>query len=266
MSATGLLITSRLGVRFRNRPLATRDDLDRRIEILRRTSLRTLNELAAIQPAWIIQTDESHVEYLRSVFSDPSRMPLERGIVPQVVGRAGSRLVASDLAALRLPWARFLCLRLDSDDHYLSRELLASTKHWTNLPVGTVVEFPRGYLIDIRSNDVIRHSYLEIVGPFYGILTNPDNPIAAIGDHTVATAGRDRVLVTRRTWVQTVHGGNFLTTLKRQTAIGLLQRVRRRFIRGFARRPMACLAMSPLDLMRPSAATLERVRQAVKEI
>lgn len=265
MSAAGLLITSRLGCRFQNRPLATRDELDQRIAILRRTSLRTLNELAEIRPVWVIQSDESHVAYLRSVLTDRRRIPLASNIDLQFVGRVGGVPSTSDLAALRLPWSRFLCLRLDSDDHYLSPELLASVERWAHLPVGTVVEFPRGYLIDTNTEEVIHHSYLEIVGPFYGILTNQDNPIAAIGDHAVATEGLDRVLITRRTWVQTVHGGNFLTTLQRQTAMGLLRRIRRQFMRRFARRPMACLAMSPLDLMRPSAATVERIRQIVQE-
>lgn len=236
----GLVITTRLGFRLNNRPLMTHEDLERGIALLKRTSMRTIIRISDQAPVWILQTDPAHVDYLVSV-SRTWPVPVS------VVGRSGPRFEPGAFSGLTLPSGKFLCLRLDSDDFFFPDALRRTLSKYRQLPLGTLVDFPRGYQIELASHQVHFFSY-AMQGPLYGIVTDRSDPLPAIGNHIYARRGRAAVAYLPRSWIQTVHGRN-TEQVFRQNFMRRALSMGRQFRRFWRTRPVPELALLTMDLL-----------------
>jgi hypothetical protein len=254
----GILLTTRLGFRFTNRPLATEAELDIRIEILRRTALRSVTSVAALRPTWVLQTDPSLAAYLRRRVGDGSfEVPDGCGI--HVVARSGTEFDQADIEPLRDIQGCFLCTRLDSDDYYIP-DVLERTLERSDLRQGLLVDFPRGYLASVKKGLVRRHSYIS-QGPFYGIMTDSSDPLPAIGHHEHARAKRRAVSVSERAWIQTVHDGNYVTDFDNASLVLRLRKMRREYVRAKGIRSLRESSARLLDLVPLGKADEARIAQ-----
>lgn len=242
-----LVVTTRLGVKFANRPLLDPAALEGRIELLRHTSARCLAQLAPIKPTWVLQTHPEHVDQLESALRRGKVISKPDGVTVQVIARSEDGFHPMALERLDVP-DRFLCLRLDSDDYYFPRSLAKALDRFSAEPAGTLVDFPRGFLVELASGQAKRFGY-PVQGPFYGVVATPDDPLPAVGTHGRARDGRRCVELLERSWIQTVNDSNDSTRYGRagrvHEARGMIGQMRR--ARGH--RPLHQLALRPLDLL-----------------
>lgn len=242
-----LVVTTRLGVRFEGRPLMSPKQVVDRFELLMKTSALTMDSLVDIDPIWLIQTAPEHVDLVTNTF-DNSLKELCNNVQVRVVSRGQDGANANRaLEGIDLP-SRFLCLRLDSDDHYFRGPLLRALTRFEDRPAGTVIDFPRGFLLDLASGRSRRKSY-SMQGPFFGVITTPDDPMAANGHHGRARLGRDCVEQLSRAWVQTVHSGNIVTQFGASSRRAELRRMLKQMKRARGSRPNSQILVRPLDLV-----------------
>ncbi len=253
-----VLITTRLGVRFPGREPMAESAVRERFELLRRTSARSLAAIADLKPWWVIQTSELHAETVRTLFcslSIPASVNLHIAVRPEAETTRWSHPNLPD---------RFLCLRLDSDDLLLRDRLVQALTGFTGCGVGTLVDFPRGFLFDMASQRIRRMSY-PVQGPFYGIVTTPDNAIAAVGTHGKARAGRNCVEQFERSWVQTVHSGNDSTRFASRYSRAQFGAVRGRLRRARGTRPAWQIAAYPADYLPIPRRRADALRSLIAE-
>ncbi len=255
-----LVITSRLGVRFADRPLLSTAEVEQRIELLRRTSARSLLALAPLRPLWVIQTDPAHLETVQTGLQEtPSLRAIRRRI--HVVTREDGEPSSAQLATIAFP-PRFLCLRLDADDYYLPDPLRRALARFADQPAGSLIDFPRGYLVDLEATRARRLTY-SVQGPFYGVVTTPDDPIAAIGHHGRARVGRQCHEQLDRAWVQTVHHDNIFTQYRRHSTVRELRSMLKQMRRARGTRALAQILIRPYDLAPLRTATQRRLHDLV---
>lgn len=258
----GLLVTTRLGVHFQalGRPLDTASDVDRRIELLRRTSMRSMIQLSAARPTWVLQTDPTHLSHVRSKVEDGTiSVPAE--VAVHVVPREDSKIAPEHLEALQVSQSSFLSLRLDSDDYYFREPLLEVLRDHSGRDIGTLVDFRRGYFADLENGSMQRHSYLQ-QGPFYGVIANADNPIPTIESHVTAREGRSWISVGRAAWIQTIHGHNDSSSMNQGSFVRRAREIRRDMLRSRHGRPLREVGTRAFDLVpvpRPSSRRLLEV-------
>lgn len=262
MNRLGLVITTRLGFRFSGRDLMTPAQVDERIQLLQHTSMRSIAALAEFEPTWVLQTDpdlESHVQ--RRI--DDESIAVPPGCRVHLVTRRGADFGAAGLGSLRDLPDRFLCARLDSDDYYLP-EAIEWALDQTQLEVSTLVDFHRGYLVDLSRGDVEHHSYVS-QGPFYGIVANRWDPLPSIGHHESARDGRRSVSVNQRAWLQTVHSSNVMTTFVDESLTQRMRSMRREIIRNGGTRPRHESLARFRDLLPPPRRTKQRLARTVEK-
>ncbi len=229
MSRRDLLVVTRLGLRFGDRPTESPDLFARRLDLLRETSAAFVSACAGCV-GWIIETD--------SAWFDTVVDAVESGLVPlppsgrTVVSRRGSAHEDGDLARLGLDGRRLLTLRLDSDDRYLHRSVADALRLADELPDGVLVDFPHGYRATWPDRRVRKDSYV-MQGPFFGVtMTGVDlDPLHR--PHATARLGRPSSSVPGRAWLQHVHTDNIHTEFARRSRFTQLRQLRR----DWSRRP-----------------------------
>lgn len=257
-----LVVTTRLGVQFQGRSLMGPDQVLERFRLLKQTSAPSLSALVDVKPSWLVQTAPEHLDLVREAFTEElpnlmSRLPVH------VVSREQDGATPAELTVeLDLP-SRFLCLRLDSDDHYLREPLMQALARFENRPVGTLIDFPRGFLCDLDSGRARRKSY-SVQGPFFGVITTPDDPMAANGHHGRARLGRDCVEQLSRAWVQTVHGNNAFTVFGGADRRAELRSMLKQMRRARRSRSYSQILGRPLDLV-PLSAQKQKLLHGVIE-
>lgn len=262
MDRLGLVITTRLGFRFSGRDLLTPAQVDERIQILQHTSMRSIAALAEFDPTWVLQTDPDLEGHVQQRIDDGS-ITAPTGCRMHLVTRRGAEFSSSAIDELGDLPDHFLCARLDSDDYYLP-EAVGWALRQTHLRVSTLVDFHRGYLVDLAQGDVQHHSYVS-QGPFYGIVTDRSDPLPSIGHHESARKGHEWVSVEQRSWLQTVHSSNVMTTFASDSFTQRVRSMRREVIRNGATRPRRQSFSRFRDLVPPPRRTRERLAKMVEE-
>lgn len=238
-------MTTRLGVRMGDRPLMTAQEVERGFDVLRSTSARSVLALEEITLSWIIQTDREHVDHVRGLCRTGLELPST--VALHVVGRSNGGFEDHAFDGVALP-DRYLCLRLDSDDYYFAAPIAAALRRFAPMPEGTLVDFPRGYLLEHRTGRARRMTY-SVQGPFYGIITSPDDPIAARGHHGRAREGRTCVEQLSRSWIQSVHGGNSVTEYRPLRRGREIKSLVKQMQRARGDRPLPQILVRPFDLV-----------------
>lgn len=247
-----LVVTSRLGVRLGGRPLVSTKHVEKRFSVLEYTSARSLAALAHLKPVWIIQTEREHVELIQELLATTKTIP--SAVPVHVAGRLGRGFSDDEFASVDLP-DQFLCLRLDSDDYYLPEPLEGALHRFADAKQGTLIDFPRGHLLDMATGRSRRKTY-STQGPFYGIVTSPHDPIAARGHHGRARIGRVCLEHLQRSWIQCIHDENDSTTFTgKPTRRDELRAMIREARRAHGQRPLSQLLARPLDAIPLSGRT-----------
>lgn len=256
-----LVLTSRLGVRFSDRPPMSTNDVEQRLALMRRTSARSFLALSIVRPRWVIQTDPAHVATIEAVLQATVEL---HDLLPRihVVAREAGAISAERLAAIDFS-ERFLCLRLDSDDYYFESPLRQALERFRDEAVGTLIDFPRGFLVDLSQRRARRLTY-SVQGPFYGVIATPDDPIAAVGHHGGAREGRVCREQLRRSWAQTVHSDNIFTLYRRHGTTRELKSMVKQVRKAHGSRPSGQLVVRPFDLVPLRSATQQRLHDLVR--
>lgn len=250
-----LVVVTRLGVRFGDRPLESEEVFGRRLQILRLASSRFVAGTPTIA-GWIIETDPHWWSRLRALAAAgelgvPSATPL-------AISRRGSVDEADDLRLVGLGSERLLILRLDSDDVYLVGAVEAALKISSGLADGVLLDFPHGMLLEPSSGRTRRMSYV-MQGPFFGATSTGVDLSAIHGEHVEARARASAtVVVPGQSWVQTVHGSNIATGFDSVPRVRGFRQLRRAWAK---RAPGRSLSELPQFIV--NAAVHRRVDSAV---
>jgi len=104
----------------------------------------------------------------------------------------------------------YLTVRLDSDDAILPSAIDAlATMH---LDRGWLVDWPRGWMLEWETGRIAEREWpWRRQSPFLAMTHETRAHVLDLGpDHSVARSGRMQRVITARSWIQTIHGGNVM--------------------------------------------------------
>jgi hypothetical protein len=210
---SAVIIVTRFGIHWRDR-LPSKEWIDYRFEILKRTALPSLKQQTIQNFIWVLKTAPEHHNYVTGLFKS---VALPNAAIKIVSQRPGNGVRLEDLQDTYPGVERFITFLFDSDDALSSkaieRVLIASANiEDTDDPI--LFNLPSGIQLDWETGEMFYLTFRpHRQGPYLAFMNASRDRMLFIGEgkggHVGARGFAKKVVhVSGVNWIQTIHGKN----------------------------------------------------------
>jgi hypothetical protein len=212
-----VIIVTRFSVYWKE-VLPTKEWINSRFELLKRTALPSLQQQTRQNFVWVLKTAPEYYNYVADLFKSVS---IPNSAIKIVSESPKGEARIEDVQDIHPGAERFITLRLDSDDALSSKaieRIAAASADETDNEV--LFNLPSGIQLDWDTGDMFYLTFRpHRQGPFLALMnTSRDSMLFAGGNKgghlTVRSAVEKVVDIGGLNWLQVVHGTNISNTMR----------------------------------------------------
>jgi hypothetical protein len=217
---SAVIIVTRFGVHWKKR-LPSKEWIDYRFEILKRTALPSLKQQTIQNFVWVVKTAPEYYNYVTGLFK-PVTLP--NGVIKIVSQWPGNGVRLEGLQDIYPGVERFITFRFDSDDAFspraIERVLMASANITENTGDQILFNLPSGIQLDWKTGEMFYLTFRSHRQGPYLAFTNASRERMLFtgegqGSHVIARRFANKVVhVSGLNWIQAVHGKNISSAIR----------------------------------------------------